>query len=62
MYMNGHNDLESHTSRYFTKFVSKPGYDPESFRGVSVEDLLLSRKLFKETSLYTISISKKDNM
>ena len=39
MYMNGHNDLDSHTSRYFTEFVSKSGYDPKSFRGVSVEDL-----------------------
>ena len=39
MYMNGHNDLDSHTSRYFTEFVSKSGYDPKSFLGVSVEDL-----------------------
>ena len=39
MNMNGHNDLDSHTSRYFTDFISKSGYDPKSFRGVSVEDL-----------------------
>ena len=39
MYMNEHNDLDSHTSRYFTDFISKPGYDPKNFRGVSVEDL-----------------------
>ena len=39
MYMNGHNDLDSHTSRYFTDFILKFGYDPKSFRGVSVEDL-----------------------
>ena len=39
MYMNGHNDLDSHTSRYFTDFISKSGYDPKSFRGVSLEDL-----------------------
>ena len=39
MYMNGHNDLDSHTSRYFTDFISKSGYDRKSFRGVSVEDL-----------------------
>ena len=39
MYMNGHNDLDSHTSRYFTDFISKSGYDPKNFRGVSVEDL-----------------------
>ena len=63
MYMNGHKDLDSLTSRYFTDFISKSGYDPKNFRGVSVvEDLPLSRKLFKGTSLYTISISKKENM
>ena len=25
--MNGHNDLDSHTSRYFAEFISKSGYD-----------------------------------
>ena len=39
MYMNGHKDLDSHTSRYFTDFTSKSGYDPKNFREVSVEDL-----------------------
>ena len=27
-YMNGYKDLYSHTSRYFTEFVSKSGDDP----------------------------------
>ena len=45
MYMNGHNDLDSHTSRYCTEFISKSGYDPKSFRGVSVEDLLFVEKI-----------------
>ena len=39
MYMNGHKDIDSHTSRYFTEFIPKSGYDPKNFRGVSVEDL-----------------------
>ena len=39
MYMNGHKDLDSHITRYFTDFRSKSGYDPKNFRGVSVEDL-----------------------
>ena len=39
MYMNGHNDLDSHTSRYFTDFISKSGSEPKIFRGVSLEDL-----------------------
>ena len=44
MYMNGHNDIESHTFRYFTEFISKSGYDPKNFRGVSVEDLPVVEK------------------
>ena len=43
--MNGHNDLDSHTSRYFTKFIIKSGHDPKKFHGVSVETYLFSRKL-----------------
>ena len=39
MYMNGHNDLGSDTSRYLTEYVSKSGYDRKFFRGVSVEEL-----------------------
>ena len=39
MYKNGHKDLNSHTSRYFTDFISKSGYDRKNFRRVSVEDL-----------------------
>ena len=39
LYMNGHNDLDSHTSRYSTEIVSKSGYGPRSSRRVSVEDL-----------------------
>ena len=51
MYMNGHNDLDTHTSRYFTKFITKSGYDPKNFRGVSVKDLpvveeIIERNIF----------------
>ena len=58
MYMNGHNDLDSHTSRYFTENVSKSGYDPRSFRSVS-RDLLVVEEIVQRTSLYTISIPRK---
>ena len=37
--MNGHKDLDSHTSRYSTDFISKSGYGPKIDRGFSVEDL-----------------------
>ena len=63
IYMNGHSDLDSHTSRYFTEFTTKSGQDPKSFHGVLVQDLLVvERKLCKETSSYTISVSTKVNM
>ena len=39
MYMNGNSDLDSHTSRYFTEFITKSGYDPKNFRGASIVDL-----------------------
>ena len=39
MYMNGHSNLDSHTSRYFTEFKTKSGYDPKNFCGASVVDL-----------------------
>ena len=39
MYMNGHSDLYSLTSRYFTEFITKSAYDPKNFRGASVVDL-----------------------
>ena len=35
MYMNRHNDLDCHTSGYFTGF----GFDSKNFRRVSVEPL-----------------------
>ena len=38
MYMNGHKDLDSPTSRYFTELISKSVYDHKNFRGVSPED------------------------
>ena len=60
--MNGHNDLDSHTSRYFTEFIIMSGHDPKRFHGVSIETYLFSRKLCEETYLYTILISKKVNM
>ena len=51
MYMIGHNDLDTHSSRYFTEFITKSGYDSKNFRGVSVEDLpvveeIIERNIF----------------
>ena len=61
MYMNGPNDLDSHTSRYFTEFISKSGYDPKKFRGVSVENLpvveeIVQRNIF----IYDFDIQESD--
>ena len=39
MYLHGHSNLDAHTSQLFTEFISKSGYDPKNFRGVSIDDL-----------------------
>ena len=44
MYMNGQIDLDSHTFRYSTDFLTKSGYDPQKFRGVSLEYLPVVRE------------------
>ena len=58
MYINGHNDLDSHTSRYFTDFISKSGYDPKSFRGVSVEDLPVVEEIVQRNFIYDFDIQE----
>ena len=57
--MNGHNDLDSHTSIYFTEFVSKSGNDPRKFPGTSIKDLPAVGENLQRNIFYTISISKK---
>ena len=37
--MNGHNNFDSHTSRYFTELKTQSGPYPKNFHGVSVEGL-----------------------
>ena len=51
MYMNGHNDLDSHTSRYFTKFISLSDYDPEKLREFSLEDLPVVKEIVQRNIL-----------
>ena len=51
MYLHGHSNLDAHTSQLFTEFISKSGYDPKNFRGVSIDDLpvvegLVERNIF----------------
>ena len=59
IYMNGHNDLDSHTSIYLTEFVSKSGYDPKGFRGVSVEELHVVEEIVqRNTFIYDFDIQE----
>ena len=59
MYMIGHNDLDSHTSRYFRGFISKPGYDTKMFRGVSLEKLPVVEKIVqKNIFIYDFDIQE----
>ena len=41
MYLNGHSKVDAHTSQLFTEFISKSGYDPKNFHGMSIDDLPL---------------------
>ena len=61
MYMKGHNDLDSHTSRYFSEFISKPGYDPKNFLEISVEVLPAVDELI-ERNIFVILIFKKEKI
>ena len=45
MYLHGHSNLDAHTSELFTEFISKSGYDPKNFRGVSIDDLPLVEEI-----------------
>ena len=59
--MNGHNDLDSHTCRYFTEFKTKSGYDPKSFRGVSVEDLPVIQEIVQRNIfIYDFDIQESE--
>ena len=49
MYMNGHKELDSHTPRYFTEFISKSCSDPKNFCGVFVEDLPVVEEIVQKT-------------
>ena len=63
MYMKGHNDLDSHTSRYFKEFVSKSGHDPKSFSGVSVEVLPVVEEIVRRNIfIYDYDIQEGENV
>ena len=61
-YMNGHKDLDSHTSRYFTEFISKSGYDPKNFCGDSVEDLPAVEEIVQRNIFIYDFDTMKENM
>ena len=52
MYMNGHNDVDSHNSKNFTEILSESGHDPKIFRAFPLKTYLLSKKLCKKKQLY----------
>ena len=61
MCMNGHKDLDSHTSRYFTEFITKSVHDPKNFHGVSVEDLPVVEEIVQRSIfMYDFDIQEKE--
>ena len=39
IFLHGHSNFNAHTSQLFKEFISKSGYDPKNFCGVSIDDL-----------------------
>ena len=63
MYLHGHSNLDAHTSQFFTEFISKSGYNPNTLRGVAINDLplvegIVERNLF----IYDFDIQKENIM
>ena len=59
MYMNGHNDLDSNTCRYFTEFITMFGHGPIIFHVVSVEDILVVEETVQRNKfIYNFVIHK----
>ena len=63
MYLHGHSNLDAHTSQLFTEFISKSGYNPNTLRGVAINDLplvegIVERNLF----IYDFDIQKENIM
>ena len=54
MYMNGHNDLDSHTSRYFTEFKSLSRYDPKKLREFTLEDSPVVKEIVQRNILICV--------
>ena len=61
MYMNGHNNLDSRTSRCLIELTTKSGYDPKNFRGVFIEDLpVVEETVQKNLFIYGFDIQEGD--
>ena len=52
MYKNGHNDLDSHTSIFFTVIITNSVYDPTSFLGFSEEDVPVVEEILQSNILF----------
>ena len=59
MYLHGHSNLNAHTSQLFTEFISKSGYDPKNFRGVSIDDLpVVEGRVERNIFMYNFDIQE----
>ena len=51
MFLHGHSNLNAHTSQLFTEFISKSGYNPKKFLGVTIDgsplvEIIVERNIF----------------
>ena len=59
--MHGHSNLNAHTSQLFIKFISKSGYNPKKFEGVSIDDQALVDKIVeRNVFIYNFDIQEGD--
>ena len=62
-YLNGHNDLESQISRYFTEIIAKSGHAPTIFPEFSVENLLVVAKIMQRNIfIYVFDIQEGEHV
>ena len=45
IYLHCHSNLDAYTSQLFTEIISKSGYDPKSFLGVTIDDSPLVERI-----------------
>ena len=52
MFLHGHSYLDALTTQLFTEFLSKSGYDPKNFCGVSIDGPPLVEEIVERNKFF----------